>query len=83
VNTKTIEVVRHDPPEVARCRAEACQRSIEWVATAGLGKRMPIDHPVRAISVEDRGGFTVTTIDASTVHFATCVAAGSFRRGKR
>lgn len=78
-------IVRASPPEISRCRAPACQRLVEWVTTAKNGKRMPVDHPLRALAtsqdlIDDR---TLTTIDTASSHFATCVAAPQFsKRGR-
>lgn len=80
---KPIEVARHAPPEITRCRAESCRRPIEWVRVLKSGRRMPVDSPLRAIESFERDGTTITVIDPEVSHFVTCTASASFRRRGR
>ena len=78
-----LEIIRHNPPELGRCRAAACRRPIEWVKTP-KGANLPVDVPLHvAMETPLLDGGTVLFIDNATVHWASCPERAQFSRKQR
>ncbi len=56
-------------------RCKGCDAEIDWVKNPRTGKAMPVDVR-RLIVVTDAGD----VVEGRLSHFATCSAAGQFRR---
>lgn len=75
----TVDVVRYQPPEIARCRWPSCRAEVEWVETLERGL-LPITHPMCVLDTRQVDGRTMTTIAAVQVHLARCPEAPAWLR---
>lgn len=71
-----------DTVQPARCRDPKCGASITFATNVKSGKAMPFDGELVALATERDAatGRQIWTVDLSTSHFASCIAAGRFRR---
>jgi hypothetical protein len=78
-----IQVIRDNPPGIARCRASDCRRQIEWVLTTN-GKKLPVDHPMQIVmETQTLDGVTLTYINTDSVHWGSCPTRAQFSRKQR
>jgi len=78
-----LEILRESPPALARCKAQQCQKTIEWVRSVKTGRKLPVDAPLVVDAEYERlDGSRVILIDSAAAHFRSCPSAASFRRAR-
>jgi hypothetical protein len=78
---KTIQIFS-DTRGRATCNASTCRATIEWAEVVASGKRMCFDAPIVALTTHHDPATRrlVEVVDLSTNHWASCPAAGQFKR---